>query len=102
MLLIECPWCGERDQTEFSYGGEAHIARPKNSADISDEAWGDYVFFRSNPKGVHKERWVHSFGCRRWFNMVRDTASGEIHGTYAPGENPPDIGEAAGEDDGAT
>jgi hypothetical protein len=25
MLLIECPWCGERAETEFSYGGEAGI-----------------------------------------------------------------------------
>ena len=30
MLLIECPWCGERDQTEFSCHGEAHITRPRD------------------------------------------------------------------------
>ena len=23
MLLIRCPWCGERDEVEFSYGGQA-------------------------------------------------------------------------------
>ena len=28
MMLIECPFCGPRDETEFSCGGEAHIARP--------------------------------------------------------------------------
>ena len=28
MLLIPCPWCGPRDEIEFHYGGEAHIARP--------------------------------------------------------------------------
>ncbi|MFO1061925.1 MAG: sarcosine oxidase subunit delta [Dongiaceae bacterium] len=28
MLLITCPYCGPRDEEEFSYGGEAHIARP--------------------------------------------------------------------------
>ena len=28
MLIIECPYCGQRDESEFSYGGEAHIARP--------------------------------------------------------------------------
>ncbi len=32
MLQIECPWCGKRDQTEFSYGGEAHIDRPAQPA----------------------------------------------------------------------
>ena len=30
MLLIDCPWCGPRDECEFSYGGEAHIKRPEN------------------------------------------------------------------------
>ncbi len=28
MLLIPCPWCGPRDETEFTYGGEAHIVAP--------------------------------------------------------------------------
>ena len=28
MLLITCPWCGPREQSEFSCGGEAHIVRP--------------------------------------------------------------------------
>jgi len=27
MLLIECPYCGERPEPEFVYGGQAHIAR---------------------------------------------------------------------------
>ena len=29
MLYIQCPWCGWRDESEFGYGGEAHIERPK-------------------------------------------------------------------------
>lgn len=101
MLLIKCPWCGEREQSEFGYGGEAHIARPENPAALSDEEWGEYVFFRDNPKGSHRERWVHAFGCRRWFNMVRDTVSGEIHGSYAPGKKPPAAPGKTGGDDGA-
>ncbi len=28
MLLIHCPYCGERPEIEFSYGGQAHLARP--------------------------------------------------------------------------
>ena len=28
MLLIECPWCGPRQETEFFCGGEAHLSRP--------------------------------------------------------------------------
>ena len=45
MFVIKCPYCGERDQTEFSCHGEAHIARPDNPAEVSDEEWGDYLFF---------------------------------------------------------
>lgn len=29
MLLIHCPNCGPRDETEFHYGGQAHVATPK-------------------------------------------------------------------------
>lgn len=50
MFIINCPYCGERDQTEFTCHGEAHIARPDNPSEISDEEWGKYLFFRENPK----------------------------------------------------
>lgn len=82
MLLISCPWCGERDQSEFSYGGEAAIARPAAPAELSDEQWGDYLFMRTNPKGLHTEQWVHSHGCRRWFVVERDTLSYQISASY--------------------
>ena len=51
MLLIKCPYCGEREQTEFSYHGEAHIARPENPQSLTDEQWADYVFFAQESKG---------------------------------------------------
>lgn len=92
MLKIECPWCGERDQSEFSYGGEAHIVRPAEPDDLSDEEWGDYLFFRGNPKGRHREQWCHSAGCRRWFNAVRDTVTYEFHGVYRINEDAPEAG----------
>jgi sarcosine oxidase subunit delta len=28
MLLIPVPYCGERPEIEFTYGGEAHLIRP--------------------------------------------------------------------------
>lgn len=93
MLLIKCPYCGEREQTEFSYHGEAHIARPENPQSLTDEQWADYVFLRKNPKGAHYERWYHAFGCRRFFNMARNTVSGEIYGVYLFGEKPPPVKE---------
>ena len=89
MLLIPCPWCGSRDEAEFHYGGEAHIARPPNPDALDDVAWADYLFMRSNPKGPFAERWVHSAGCRRWFNIVRDTATHRIFAVYKIGEAPP-------------
>ena len=89
MFTIECPWCGTRDQSEFTCHGEAHIARPLDTEKLSDEEWGDYVFFRKNPKGTHSERWVHAFGCRRWFNAVRNTATDRITATYKPGDKKP-------------
>lgn len=89
MLVISCPWCSERDQTEFSYHGEAHIARPASPMDRTDEQWGDYLFFRSNIRGPHRERWMHAAGCRRWFNLLRDTVTGRILAVYRPDEPPP-------------
>ena len=60
MFTIRCPYCGERDQSEFSNGGEAHVARPKDPEQISDREWSEYVFIRANPKGIYYERWVHT------------------------------------------
>ncbi|MFD2206316.1 sarcosine oxidase subunit delta [Kiloniella antarctica] len=88
MLYIKCPFCGDRDETEYHYGGEAHIARPENPDDLTDAEWAEYVFMRTNTKGVHRERWVHSDGCRRWFNVARNTVTNEIVSVYKTGEKP--------------
>ncbi|MCY3980175.1 MAG: sarcosine oxidase subunit delta [Alphaproteobacteria bacterium] len=93
MMRIECPWCGGRDETEFHYGGEAHIMRPENPDALSDEAWADYLFMRANPKGVHAERWMHAQGCRRWFNVLRHTVSHEVVAVYPMGTPRPDLPE---------
>ncbi|MDF2095468.1 sarcosine oxidase subunit delta [Aquibaculum arenosum] len=93
MLLIDCPHCGPRSETEFSYGGEAHIARPLDPAALSDAEWADYVFLRDNPKGLIRERWMHAHGCRRWFNVARDTVTYEILTVYPMGAEPPDLPE---------
>ena len=88
---MNAPYCGPRPEPEFHYGGEAHIARPENSQDLSDEAWADYLFMRKNTKGVLRERWMHAAGCRRWFNAVRDTVTYEFHAVYKVGDPPPQI-----------
>ncbi len=91
MLLIACPWCGDRPENEFRYGGEAHIVRPNNPASLDDAAWADFLYMRSNSKGVHFERWRHIHGCGQFFNCVRDTVSDRIIATYKPGESRPDV-----------
>lgn len=88
MLRIPCPWCGVRDQNEFRFGGEAHLARPAEPSTVTDQQWVDYLYYRENPKGLHRERWLHSFGCRRWFNVVRNTVTHEITEAYAMGQAP--------------
>jgi len=88
MLRINCPWCGERDQTEFRFGGQADIVRPAVPAEASDEDWADYLFYRDNQAGRHHERWVHSWGCRQWFCLVRDTVTHEILQVYTLDERP--------------
>ena len=73
MLLIDCPYCGPRAELEFSCGGEAHIARPLNTESISTQY----------------ERWNHARGCRRWFNVARDTVTHKIYKVYKMGEPKP-------------
>ncbi|MEE3852335.1 sarcosine oxidase subunit delta [Gordonia sp. LSe1-13] len=81
MQLIECPHCGPREETEFHYGAAAGIAYPPVPADLDDEAWAHYLFFRPNPKGVMTERWFHGAGCRQWFTVDRDTVTYQFVGT---------------------
>lgn len=93
MLLIPCPWCGcARDEVEFRCGGEAHIARPADPDALNDAAWAEYLYLRANPKGVLAERWVHQYGCRRWFNLLRDTVSHRIIAVYKINEPRPHPG----------
>lgn len=55
---------------------------------ITDAEFADYLFIRDNPKGVFLEKWRHSAGCRRWFNVARDTVTHEILEVYPMGSTP--------------
>ncbi len=72
MLRLPCPLCGLRDETEFSYGGDATRRRPPQE-ESSEEAWLEHVFLRENPRGPHREFWHHVNGCRQWLVVERDT-----------------------------
>lgn len=81
MLILSCPYCGtDCDETELSPGGEAHLKRFGPGSE--DEDFETYLFMRENPRGVHFERWRHSFGCGKWFLAARDTTTLEVFGTY--------------------
>jgi sarcosine oxidase subunit delta len=95
MLLIHCPHCGPRPELEFSYGGQAHVRRPTGPDAISDQDWADFLYMRSNVKGVHAERWRHLRGCGQFFNALRDTTSDRFLATYKVGEKPPAVPGAA-------
>ena len=87
MFLIHCPYCGEdREEEEFHAAGEAHLMRPVDPDACTDEEWGNYLYFRRNPRGLHRELWVHAAGCGKYFNIARDTATYVIHGSYCIGE----------------
>jgi sarcosine oxidase subunit delta len=75
MLLISCPHCGERPEIEFRACGEAGIARPADPSAVSDEDWAAFLYRRTNPRGLHAERWRHVHGCGRFFTVRRDTVT---------------------------
>ncbi len=83
MLLIECPYCGPRAQTEFTYGGDATVKRPEDPDVVSTNAWLDHVYLRDNPCGPHTEWWHHAAGCRCWIKVRRDTGTHEVMGPGA-------------------
>ena len=81
MLNIKCPYCGDRSQKEFAYGGDGTVVRPELSQEISDEKWDEFVYLRKSPRGKHVELWHHIAGCRQWIKVQRDTVTHEMFRT---------------------
>ncbi|WP_269932818.1 sarcosine oxidase subunit delta [Aminobacter sp. HY435] len=79
MQLFHCPFCGQRDETEFHFGGEAGNIRP-DGADVTSERWASYLYLRDNPKGAVREVWVH-MTCGEFFVMARDSVSHHVAST---------------------
>jgi len=90
MLLIVCPYCGKRPESEFTYGGQAHLARPVKPAELDKQAWTDLLYMRTNTKRIYAERSRHARGCGRFFNAVRDTTTDHFLAFYKTGEQPPE------------
>jgi sarcosine oxidase subunit delta len=92
MLLIRCPYCEEdRPEVEFTYGGQAHIARPLDPSTLDDAQWEGFLYLRDNRRGMQAERWRHIHGCARFFNALRHTVTDKFLATYKAGEQPPEV-----------
>lgn len=77
-MRIECPFCGERDVSEFTYLGDALCPRPAPDAEDATARFIEAVYLRENPAGAHTELWQHAFGCGSWLKVRRDTRTHEI------------------------
>lgn len=84
MLLIPCPLCGPRDESEFTYGGGANKRLPPLDGKSGLAAWHDAVHLRENPRGLQRELWYHAQGCECWIEIERDTLSHDILGSRLP------------------
>lgn len=77
MLLIPCPYCGPRPDSEFVYGEDANAIShdPTRQTHVSPASWARSIYMRENPNGVHREYWFHQSGCRKWLLVKRDTGT---------------------------
>lgn len=77
-MRIECPFCGERDSSEFTYLGDAAFQRPAPDREDAAERFYEAVYLRDNPAGPHRELWYHANGCLSWLQVTRDTRTHAI------------------------
>ena len=78
-MRIPCPFCGERDLSEFSYLGDAACTTSRIPTQaLQRRNSSQAVYLRDNPAGPHRELWYHAFGCRRWLQVTRNTRTHEI------------------------
>ena len=85
-FLLTCPNCGEREVTDFAYGGEV-VPRPTTKP--SERELNAYNYFRRNVAGVQREWWYHRSGCRAWFLAERDTTTNEVRWVGPAGSDEP-------------
>lgn len=76
-IRIPCPHCGSRPIQEFLYGEIPEVPDSITDPDARDL---DRSFMRKNPEGPTVERWFHTYGCRRWLTLRRDTRTDELLG----------------------
>ena len=85
-MRIPCPFCGERESSEFTCLGDAPATRPDAAAPNALAHFIDAVYLRDNAAGLHEELWYHGSGCRGWLRVTRDTLTHEIRGAVFASE----------------
>ena len=86
MMLITCPHCGPRAQSEFSYQDDATVRRPA-LGDTDTAAHFEYVYQRDPRRGMQDEIWRHTAGCGKFIKVRRDTLTHEITATGLPDDD---------------
>ena len=79
-MRIPCPFCGERDLSEFIYYGDP-VGRPDPTATDAPRRFYEAIYLRDSPAGPHRELWYHASGCRSWIRVNRDTRTHEMLGS---------------------
>jgi heterotetrameric sarcosine oxidase delta subunit len=77
-MRVRCPFCGERDSSEFTFHGDASVPRPDPDAPDAAAMFFEAVYIRDNPAGRYEELWYHASACRSWLRVTRDTRTHEI------------------------
>ena len=77
-MRLPCPFCGLRDEAEFTYEGDASAVWPALDAPEAD--WVEAVYMRDQPRGPTRELWRHAFGCRSFVAIERDNVTHEVFG----------------------
>ena len=75
-MRLPCPFCGLRDDGEFSFEGPADHAWPALEAPAED--WLEAVFMRAQPGGRARELWRHGLGCGAFLVIERDMRTHEV------------------------
>ena len=75
-MRVSCPYCGLRDQREFTVTGHAG-ALDRPATDAGAEAWDDYLHNRDNLAGVTREMWLHT-PCGAWLVVERNTVTHDL------------------------
>jgi methylglutamate dehydrogenase subunit B len=77
-MRINCPFCGERGNDEFSYLGDASVVRPDPASPNAAAEFYAFAYERQNIAGPTQELWYHAAGCHAWLVVTRDTRTHEI------------------------